>query len=364
MMDPYDSVACAPGPVGGPFAWRGEDMLADTRWLHRLDDAEVREIEQAAAATQAAGLDILAIGRADVPLPRLAAKLADLRRDCLERFGFGVLRGLPVDRYDREMRARIYWCLSRHLGDPVPQNRNGHMIGHVVDIGDSVADVGRRITQTTAELQFHADSCDLIGLLCVHPAMQGGESAIVSAVTVHDEMMRRDPALTRALYLPFVQDRRGEIPAGKMPWAAVPVFMWHAGRLTGYGPLDAYLESARRYTGTPAMLQAQWDGLRLFRQICDEPGIALRTRLEVGDIEYMHNPVVLHARTAFRDWPEPARRRHLMRIWLSVPDGPELPPALADRWIHIERGTVRGGVHSEGRKPPTIPLDPETPAFG
>ncbi|WP_374449441.1 TauD/TfdA family dioxygenase [Stella sp.] len=314
-------------------------------------------------ATRDAGLDIMQIKAADVPLPHAARTLAEARKDCLERFGFSVVRGFPISIYDPEMQARIYWCVSRHLGDPVPQNRNGHMIGHVIDVGDDVNDPTKRITQTTAKLQFHGDSCDVIGLMCLHPAMAGGESRIVSVTTMHDEMFRRAPDLCRALHLPLIEDRRGEVPPGGNPWAAIPIFMWNGKRLAGYGPLDAYLESAKRYTDAPPMSQEQWDGLRLFREICEEPGVALNTNLQVGDIQYMHNPVVFHARRSYRDWPEPERRRHLMRIWLSMPDGPELPQSMAERWIVIERGALRGGVHSAGRKAPNIPLDPTIRAF-
>ena len=43
--------------------------------------------------------------------------------------------------------------------------------------------------------------------------------------------------------------------------------------------------------------------------------------LEVGDIQFLSNAHVLHARTEYKDYPPPAPRRHLMRLWLAVPEG-------------------------------------------
>ncbi|SJZ85060.1 Taurine catabolism dioxygenase TauD, TfdA family [Enhydrobacter aerosaccus] len=358
-----EAIEYSDGPIGGEFAWRSEEIRDGAEWIHEVDDGDIAEIEAAVAATRAAGLDIMAITAKDFPLPRLSAKLAELRKDCVERFGFGFLRGLPVDRYDNETLIRLYWGLSRHLGDPVPQNRNGHLIGHVIDVGDRPGDLGRRLTQSTVELQCHSDSCDLLGLMCIQPAMQGGESTIVSAVTVHDEMLRRDPELCHALYQPVNEDRRGEIPEGMKPWAAIPVFMMQDGHFASYGPLDEYMESARRYPDAVPMSETQWAAIRLFREICNDPDIALRIAMQAGDLVYLHNPVVYHAREEYRDWPEENRKRHLMRIWLSMSDGPQLPEALAEKWIKVERGAERGGVHSAGRKAPNVPLDPATPAF-
>jgi Taurine catabolism dioxygenase TauD, TfdA family len=351
----------APSPIGGPLAWRSVGLERDRSWIHRLTGAEVWEIERAVDGVR--DMPILEIRKADFPLPLLAAKIATLRHDVLARLGFAYLRGLPVERYDRQALMRLYWGLSCHIGDAVPQNRNGHMIGHVIDIGTSVDDVNKRITQTNASLQFHSDSCDVVGLLCLKTAMEGGESALVSAIAVHDEMMRRAPDLCRALYQPLTCDRRGEIPDGKQPWMRIPLFMWRDGTFTGYAPLKNYVESARRFDEAPQNTALQEAAFTMFLDICNDPTFRLHVPFESGDFQFVQNHVVFHARTAFADWPEVDRKRHLMRIWLSVPDGRELHPAIAERWVNIERGTVRGGVNIPERKALTVPLEPLTPAF-
>ena len=355
---------CAPGPIGGALAWKNADMMDHSRWIHELNDNEIAEIEAATELTLRAGLPVMEIEAEDFPLPVLAAKILRLREDCTDRYGFGYLRGLPVERYDYDTLTRIYWGLSRHLGDPVPQNRNGHLIGHVIDIGDDVNNVNIRLTQTAAALDFHSDACDLVGLMCLNTAKEGGESALVSGVAVHDEMMRRDIELCRLLYAPVVVDRRGEIPAGKHPWMQIPVFMWDGAGFTGYAPLNAYIESAKRFHDAPPTSDAQRAAIRMFLDICNDPAFALKIPFQRGDLQYVHNHLVFHARTSYVDWPEAALKRHLMRIWLSLPEGRELHPALAERWVNIARGTVRGGVNIPDRKPLNIPPRPDTPAFG
>jgi hypothetical protein len=345
-------------PIGGSFAWTAHEVMARDDWICRLDAADIAGIEAAVQATRNRGLAVAAIERDDFPLGPLALRLGALRAQIRSGLGFGYIKGLPVARYDRETLIRIYWGLSRHIGDPVPQNRNGHLVGHVVDVGDTVADHDKRLTQSNAELCFHTDSCDVVGLLCINRAQSGGESMIVSGVAVHDEMMRRRPDLLPELYRPIHMDRRGEVPAGKQPWFGMPLFTWHRGQFNGYSPILQYIDSLARFPEAPRMSNAQHEALDVYYAICDE--LCLRLHFEPGDIQFLQNHVVFHSRTAYVDAPDPAPRRHLMRIWLSLPDGRELPPAFAEKWINIARGTRRGGVPTDKQ---AIPLDPLTPAY-
>jgi hypothetical protein len=184
---------------------------------------------------------------------------------------------------------------------------------------------------------------------------------IVSGVAVHDELMRRRPDLLPELYEPVYMDRRGEVPPGKQPWFGVPLFNWHRGVFTGYSPVRQYIESLSRFPDAPRMSDAQREALDLYYSICEEDGFCLRLQFERGDIQFLHNHVIFHSRTAYVDWPEPERRRHLMRMWLSLPDGRALAPALAEKWINIEVGTRRGGVPTTAT--PVIPADPFTKAY-
>jgi len=348
-------------PIGGSFAWTVPQVLNRDDWICRLEESDIVEIEDAVWNTRARGLAIPEIDRDAFQLERLTTRLGALRAQIRSGLGFGYIKGFPVGRYDRETLIRIYWGLCRHIGDPVTQNRNGHLIGHVVDIGDRVEEHNKRITQTNAELCFHTDSCDVVALLCINRAQSGGESMIVSGVSVHDELMRRRPDLLEELYKPIYMDRRGEIPPGKKPWFGVPLFSWHEDSFTGYSPVRQYIDSLSRFPEAPRMSNAQREALEYYYAICGEDEFCLRLHFEPGDIQFLQNHVVFHSRTAYLDRPQPEQRRHLIRIWLSLPDGRRLPPALAEKWINIEVGTRRGGVPTD--KSPIIPLDPLMRAY-
>jgi Taurine catabolism dioxygenase TauD, TfdA family len=337
-MDMFETPAMPTQPIGGSFAWTVPQVMERDDWICRLDETDVAEIDEAVRLTRTRGLAIQDIGRDDFPLGRLTTRLGALRAQIRSGLGFGYIKGLPVERYDRETLMRIYWGLCRHVGDPVTQNRNGHLVGHVIDVGDAVDDHNKRITQTSAELCFHTDSCDVVTLLCLNRALSGGESMIVSGISVHDELLRR----------------------GKKPWFGMPLFSWHRGLFTGYSPVRQYIDSLTRFADAPRMSNAQREALDLYYAICEEDAFCLSLHFEPGDIQFLQNHVVFHSRTAYVDQPGP-QRRHLMRIWLSLPDGRLLPPAMAEKWINIEVGTRRGGVPTD--KTPVIPLDPFTPAY-
>jgi len=359
-MDMFETPAMPAQPIGGSFAWTVPQVMERDDWICRLGEVDVAEIDEAVRLTRTRGLAIQEIGRDDFPLGCLTTRLAALRAQIRSGLGFGYIKGLPVERYDRETLIRIYWGLCRHVGDPVTQNRNGHLVGHVIDVGDAVDDHNKRITQTSAELCFHTDSCDVVTLLCLNRALTGGESMIVSGISVHDELMRRRPDLLAELYKPIYMDRRGEVPTGKKPWFGMPLFSWHRNLFTGYSPVRQYIDSLARFPDAPRMSNAQREALDLYYAICEEDAFCLSLHFEPGDIQFLQNHVVFHSRTAYVDRPGP-QRRHLMRIWLSLPDGRLLPPVLAEKWINIEVGTRRGGVPTD--KKPVIPLDPFTPAY-
>jgi len=344
-----------PGPLSGPAAWRGADLATRDEWMLRLDDQDLAEIDAALASVEARGLDLLRIDRDAFPLPRLSAKLDVMREELLRGRGFCLLRGLPVERLDFRQAATVYWGIGVHLGKPVSQNGRGHLLGHVVDVGRAEDDPEARIYQTNARQHYHADSCDIVALLCWRKARSGGESTIVSSETVYNEMLERAPDRVDELFQPFHFDRRGEIPQGAHPWYEVPVFNWHAGRLTTYY-VRRYIVSARRFPEVPPLTARQVEAFDAFDAICDDPDIHLSMDFEPGDMQFLHNHQILHDRTAFTDYPEPHRRRHLLRLWLCPPDGRELPPAYRQRWGSIEIGN-RGGIRVPGVEP-VAPLEP------
>jgi hypothetical protein len=341
-----------PARIDVPSAWYGPAMAARSDWIETLSAAESAEIAAATERFAASGGDIAAMRAADFPLPALALRLARIRRDVLEGRGFALLRGAPVDPGDLRRAAIAFFGIGCHFGNARTQNAQGHVLGHVRDLGRSSADPNARIYQTNERQTFHTDSCDIVGLLCLKTAKSGGLSALVSAVTIYNEFRARRPDLLPHLFAPIETDRRGEVPPGARPYFRIPVYSWHAGLLSVIYQRQ-YIESARRFPDVAPLTRAQTEALDLFDALANDPRLVLHMEFRPGDIQLVHNHALLHDRTAFEDWPEPERKRHLLRLWLAPEDARPLPPVFAERYGSIVPG-ARGGVATAAR--PNAPL--------
>ena len=213
----------------------------------------------------------------------------------------------PSSARGRRLSAIALLGLGLHWGSLRSQNRHGHLLGHVRDAGLSSADPNVRVYLTRERQNYHTDSCDVVGLLCLHPARSGGLSSLVSSVTIFNEMRKRRADLARVLFERIETDRRGEVPEGQKPFFTIPVFNWYAGSLsTIYN--RTYIESARRFSDVSPLEPAQVQALDLFEGLANAPALHFQMELQAGDIQLVHNHTMLHDRTAFEDWPEPERK--------------------------------------------------------
>ena len=229
------------------------------------------------------------------------------------------MRGLPVERWSIREAATAYFGIGSHFGNARSQNAKGHVLGHVRDLGlNAEKDPTARVYQTTERQTYHTDSCDVVGLLCLKTAKSGGASALVSSMTIYNEMLKRRRDLLPCLFEAMHTDRRGEVPVGQKPWHDIPVFNWYDGRLSALYA-RRYIELARRFPEVPPLTSQQTEALDLFDALAEDTAITMQMTFCPGDMQWVHNHTMLHDRTAFEDWPEPARKRHLLRLWLAVP---------------------------------------------
>lgn len=345
-----------PPEIQGSSAWYGPDLAARSDWIKQLSEIEIAEIERATKRLAEAQVEIPAIRKDDFPLPALRPRLRRMLDEVLNGRGFVLLRGLPVEHWSKLEAAIAFFGLGAHLGAARSQNAQGHALGHVKDQGLSSRDPNIRIYQTHERQTYHTDSCDVVALLCRQPAKAGGLSSLVSSVTIFTEMRRRRPDLLAALFEPIETDRRGEVPEGAKPYFNVPVFNWHAGLLSTIYQRQ-YIVSARRFPDVPPLTARQIEALDLFDSLANDPALHLLMEFRQGDVQLVHNHTVLHDRTAFEDWPEPERKRHLLRLWLAPLEARSLPPTYAERYGSIKPGD-RGGV-VVGETKLTAPLDAE-----
>ncbi len=348
--------AVAMQPVVDPAAWHGEQLEQDDSWRFELTAQEIAEIDAAVAGVKQRGLEIKDITLADFPLPTLETKLAAMKQQLMQGRGVTLLRGVPVERYDIEESAIAYWGIGLRMGQAVSQNHHGHLLGHVYDLtGPTRAGASSRAYHTSAYLNYHSDSCDVVGLICLHPAKEGGISSVASSVAIYNEMLKRRPDLVAELVKPWYRDRRNEIPPGKDPWFELPIFNFAEGYFSCSWH-NFYIRSTQRFDELPRFTQAQWDALDMMDVLADE--LKHETGFQRGDIQFLHNHVIVHGRTFYEDWPEVERKRHLLRLWLATPGGRPLPEATLERYVGLKPGERPAGIIVDGMKFKT-PLSPE-----
>lgn len=349
------ALSSLPPIMTGASAWLGSEMTqAQDIWIYQLTTADIADLENAARHYLALGQDIGEISKHNFPLATFTEHLQELRHTILNGHGFEVIRGLPVENYTQEFAAAIFCGVGAHLGSARSQNAKGHILGHVRDIGADASDPNSRIYQTCARQTFHTDSSDLVGLLCIKDAKEGGDSLLVSAESIYNRMVTEQPDLLLKLFEPVATDRRGEIPPGEKPYMEIPVLNWYEGHLTVFYQRQ-YINSATRFEDAPRMTDEHVAALDRFDELANDPDLYMSMRLVPGDMQFVYNHSQLHDRTGFLDWPDKLQRRHLMRLWLSLEDDRPLPEYFKQRYGSIEIGN-RGGIITEHTKL-NAPLD-------
>jgi alpha-ketoglutarate-dependent taurine dioxygenase len=203
---------------------------------------------------------------------------------------------------------------------PVAQSLDGKLIYDVLDTGgQALPGSGVRPDQTNIELKFHTDNSynamppEHIALLCLRTARRGGHSRVASFHTLHNMLLERHPEVLPRLYQPFWFDRQREFHPGEKPVFAAPVF-------TGSGEMQARF-SAHQIRGGYALRGEPLDtegaaALAALLDLFEDEDLSADFNLEPGQMQFVDNRVLGHARTEFEDFPEPERRRRLVRLWL------------------------------------------------
>jgi alpha-ketoglutarate-dependent taurine dioxygenase len=300
-------------------AWRADTIDDPSRWYYRLPGAcsaalrdAVRTDDGQPIANLFMGDELLSTG-ADEIRPVL---------DALERGrGFAIIKGPPpASSSDQEVRA-LYWLVGQLLGEPLEQNVQGVMLYDVRDTGQDVAQ-GARFSVTNYESSFHTDNSfgdtvlDYVGLLCLRTARAGGVSQVVSGAAVYDVLAREHPEALAMLMRPFHVDRRGGVRPGEAPTVRCPVIERRDGGLL-FRYLRYWIHAGHEKAGEP-LTAGQVRALDVLDGVLARPELRAEFSLNPGDMYFINNRWILHNRTAFEDYPELERRRHLVRLWLRA----------------------------------------------
>ncbi|MCP5157427.1 MAG: TauD/TfdA family dioxygenase [Ectothiorhodospiraceae bacterium] len=310
--------------IDDPAAWRATDFPDVDALFHVLTAAEIADLDRAVERALATPRALESLTAADLPLPTLGVHLVAMRDELEGGRGFAMLRGLPVERWSEAESRVACWAIGQHLGIPEPQDGKGSLMHDVRDTGERFeSSETLREYQTNRHINFHNDGADAFVLMVLAGAREGGESLLVSAVTVFNTLLAQRPDLARVLQEAFHADTRGQRRDGARV-QSMPIYHFHGGRLTANYKSNL-IHAAQRFADVPRLSEAQREALEMLDRLCADPDLCLQFTLRPGDVEIGNNYVTFHARRGYQDPPD-APRRHLLRLWLTLPNGRPLPP--------------------------------------
>lgn len=341
-------------PLTGDCVWRGAEMRSSTRWIRTFPPALLDAID--AALHKAKDLELRSITRTTFPLPASRLFFDDVRDELENGCGMVQLRGLDVARYSHEDLRRIWFALGCHIGTPMFQNNRGEVMREIRNegrgvgaklYGATVDSAGKQFlssgarTLSPGQLRFHTDRCDVVGLLCVRQAAEGGVSKLASSATVYNAMLQQRPDLHALLCRPIPRSRFGEEAGGAYIAYDLPIFGVRDGKFTSHFSLT-YIENAQMLPGVRKLTADEHEAIALLMALAEEH--CFEMRFAPGDIQLLNNHVIYHGRTAFKDDAASGQDRLLMRLWLSVPNSRALPESHAVLWGDVSGGKPRGGI--------------------
>jgi alpha-ketoglutarate-dependent taurine dioxygenase len=302
--------------IKSPKAWK-RDELRPSDWLVAFPDDAADELNAVVERLRRQTQSVESLAPARFELAGCARVMTAVRRK-LDEIGLAVVDRVPVERYSAAENRAIGWLLASMLGPIVAQTWRGTRLYDVQDTGQELG-YGVRRSVTDLGQPFHTDAGwlwmppALVGLFCLESAPEGGLSRFVSLVTAHNEMARRAPELLARLYRPFAWDRQAEHPPEAPRFARRAVYESTNGTLMARYYED-YIHNGQRLAGEP-LDDAGREALLALREIVDDPAYWIEFRIERGQLQYLNNREFAHSRTAFKDAPDGARRRHMIRLW-------------------------------------------------
>ena len=304
-------------PIRSPQAWRGFELAGDASWIRVFSESEINELESAARQALLSGKTTDDLSRQDFALPTLGNTCREWLQELDRGRGFILLRGLPVESWGRDISELAYLGLGLQMGGLASQNAAGDLMGHIRDTGENPDDPAVRLYKTRRAQGFHTDGADVIGLLCLQSARDGGESRIVSSVSVFNHILETRPDLVPLMFQPFHFDRNDEQAEGEDPTFAIPLAYYDSGKLRMFY-IGWYIRDAQRHPSVPRLTAEQVELLDLIESTADQ--LALDMDFQPGDIQLLKNSTILHGRGAYEDWDDVARKRHLLRLWINADD--------------------------------------------
>lgn len=317
-------------------AWKASDFASPDDYAFDLGPRHFAAFDAALKEIHRQGLTLDDVEKEHFAVPDIADDIAQLFAELQTGRGFVLIRGFPLERYSEEELGLIYWGIGTHMGTGVSQSVMGDRLGHVMD--HSQNDPNARAYRNKQDLSLHTDLSEIVSLFSLATAKSGGLSQFASVVTIHNEILKNHPEYLEPLYEGFRYYRAGEEGPGEdpvTPWN-VPVLAYKEGLISARY-VRSYLENGAEVLGQP-LSELQRRALDYFDEVACREDVMLEFLIEPGQAVFQNNYVVLHARSAFEDDIAAGHRRHLLRLWLDVPNG---RPAPKEMHLHSGPGIMK-----------------------
>ena len=338
--------------LNSPRAWKRADLENDSSWIYPLSEQEIQDLEMGLRAALATGKSEFELSASDFPVTPLTDKLLKtVMNATLSNYGVCLVKGFPVDRWTAEQMRTLFWCMGLRCGVPRPQGKPSHFVSNVRDDGGVYRSGTGRGYNTNSKLDFHSDGSDVVGLMCLQVAKSGGSSLISSSMTAFNELKKVRPDLAEILQQPFYFGRQGEQAEEEPPYYQASVVGFKNGQFACRHIRNHITGAQISFPEVPRLTPLQTEALDMFDALLAREDLCFHMQLEKGDFQFLNNHVNLHARTEYEDFEDPSKRRHLLRLWLSLPQAAALPDSWRDAYKDVESGALRGGFRGANITP-------------
>lgn len=302
-------------------AWTA-DRVKDGDWIFPLPEAVLAELRDTLHRMRQ---DPLPMFLQSPALYRLAATrellLGQVKAALDQGVGFALLERLPIEEMSHDEAKALYWVLGSILGRPVAQKWNGAMMMDVRDSGYlPTPGSGVRLSQTNIDLDPHNDNAhndmtaEYVGLLTLRIAKEGGMSRVASFYSVHNWLLEHRPEVLPRLYRPLFWDRMLEHRAEDSLLFTAPIFRYVDGELKARLGTHQIRNAYQTIEG--GMDEDTRKAVEALEEAFRQPQLNIHMHLQPGQIQFVNNSMIGHARTNFVDHEEADRKRLLVRLWL------------------------------------------------
>ena len=319
--------------INSSGSWKGKEISGQPDWQIDLTENHIKEINELISGN----------GQKNSSITQL---FADARETLENGPGVVLIRNCPVHDLNESEAKKLFSILASLIGTLVSQSSEGELIFSVRDSGYKEDDPRSRGPNTRKKLSFHSDRCDVIGFLCLKQAMSGGENQIVSSIAIHNHLVENEPRLIKYLYEPFYYRRHNVDTGNELPYCRQPIFSVTEGKFA-CNLLRVLIDRAYAMPELPDMSEEQKRALDAIEETASLTEMHFNFRQRPGDILFLNNWTTLHRRSEFIDFPEPEKKRHILRAWISPPNNRPIDPLFEDNYGDHRAGKVRGGMRPE-----------------